>query len=161
MQGEDRRRAVARLVAAQSWLALATIDERGAPSLSYVPFAPADGAFGVVVSGLAAHTANLAARRAASVLLVEDDSEHRDAYARTRLSVDVTPAPHPAGSAQAEAVWAALEQRQSGTVLVLRSLPDFLAVSLVPVSGRLVLGFASAHDLSGAAVAELLRSSAR
>lgn len=161
MRAEDRRRAAARLISAQSWLALATVDEHGVPALSYVPFAPADGAFGVVVSGLAAHTAHLLARRAASVLLVEENPEQPDAYARARLSAAVTASPHAPGSAQAEAVWSALQARQGETVLVLRTLPDFRAVSLAPANGRLVLGFASAHDLDGAALAELLRSAAR
>ncbi|MBV8367749.1 MAG: pyridoxamine 5'-phosphate oxidase family protein [Candidatus Eremiobacteraeota bacterium] len=160
MEGEDRRGAAARLIAAQSWLALATIDESGVPVLSYVPFAPAGGAFGIVVSRLAAHAANLAARRPASVLLVEDEAERRDAYTRTRLSVAVSVWPHAAESAPAEAIWSALEQRQGGTVRVLRRLPDFQAVSLAPLSGRLVLGFASAHDLGGAAIVELLRAGA-
>jgi putative heme iron utilization protein len=158
MEAEERGRAAARLISAQSWLALATVDQSGVPSLSYVPFAPADGAFGVVVSGLAAHTANLMARRPASVLLVDGDSGQHDAYARTRLSVAVTAWPHASASAKAEAVWSALERRQGGTVLALRTLSDFRAVSLAPVSGRLVLGFASAHDLGAAAIVELLRS---
>ena len=161
MGAEDRWRAAARLIAAQSWLALATVDERGVPSLSYVPFAPADGAFGVVVSGLAAHTASLLARRPASVLLVDDEPADRDAYARARFSAAVTAWPHAPGSPQAEAVWSALEMRQGGTVAALRTLSDFRAVSLAPANGRLVLGFASAHDLDAASIVELLRSLAR
>jgi len=161
MEAEDPRRAAARLVSAQSWLALATVDASGVPALSYVPFAPADAAFGVVVSGLAAHTANLLARRPASVLLVEDDPSPRDAYARARFSAAVTPWPHAPGSPQAEAVWSALEARQGETVRVLRTLSDFRAVSLAPADGRLVLGFASAHDLEATAIVELLRSAAR
>jgi len=158
---EDRLQAAARLISAQSWLALATVDERGVPSLSYVPFAPAGGAFGVVVSGLAAHTANLLARRPASVLLVDDDPAQRDAYARARFSAAVTASPHPPGSAEAEAVWSALVARQSGTVRVLRGLSDFRAVSLVPGEGRLVLGFASAHDVGAAEIVRLLRPAGR
>lgn len=161
MEAEEPGRAAARLVSAQTWLALGTVDENGAPSLSYVPFAPAGGAFGVAVSGLAAHTAHLAARRPASVLLVDGDAAQQDAYTRTRLSVAVTAWPHAPGSPEAEAVWSALERRQGGTVRMLRTLSDFLAVSLAPVSGRLVLGFASAHDLGGTAIADLLRAIGR
>lgn len=161
MGTEDRLRAAARLISAQAWLALATVDEHGVPSLSYVPFAPANGAFGVVVSGLAAHTAHLLARRPASVLLVDDDPAQRDAYARARFSAAVTASPHASGSAEAEAVWSALEARQSGTVRALRTLSDFRAVSLAPGSGRLVLGFAAAHDLEAAEIVRLLRSAGR
>jgi putative heme iron utilization protein len=117
-----------------------------------------DGGFGMVVSLLAAHTVNLLARRPASVLLVDDDFEQRDAYARARFSIGVTSWPIAPGSAKADAIWSALEARQGATVRTLRALPDFQAIALEPVSGRLVLGFASAYDLGAAAIIELLRT---
>jgi putative heme iron utilization protein len=126
--------------------------------VTYVPFATVDGAFGVIVSGLAAHTANLLARRAASVLLVGEGAPQRDAYARARFTIGVTASPHAPGSPTADAIWSALEARQGATVRTLRALPDFRAISLEPVSGRLVLGFAAAHDLGAAAIVELLRA---
>ncbi len=145
----------ASLVAAQRWLALATVDEQGVPTLSYVPFAPALGAFVVVVSRLAAHTPHLLAQRPASVLIVGDHVD--DPYSRSRLSVDVAPRVNPAGSQAAHAIWSVLQARHGETVAVLRTLTDFEAISLEPKRGRLVLGFASAHDLDAAAVKELLR----
>lgn len=160
MEAGDPWREAARLISAQLWFALGTVDEIGVPSVSYVPFATVDGAFGVVVSRLAAHSVNLLARRPASVLLVDDDFRQRDAYSRTRFSIGVTPWPSPPGSAKADAIWSALEARQGATVRTLRSLPDFEAISLEPASGRLVLGFASAHDLGAAAIGELLRAMA-
>jgi putative heme iron utilization protein len=155
--GEHQREA-ARLVRAQRWLALATVDQRGMPSVSYVPFAPVDGAFGIVVSRLSAHTRNLLARRPASVLVVDPDGDRGDAYARARFSIDVNASPNEAGSARAEAIWSALESRHGETVRTLRVLPDFEAVSLEPGRGRLILGFASAHDVRADAVVDLLRS---
>jgi putative heme iron utilization protein len=58
----------------------------------------------------------------------------------------------------AEAVWSALEARQGETVRTLHALPDFEAVSLEPASGRLVLGFASAHDLDAGVLVDLVRA---
>jgi putative heme iron utilization protein len=158
MEAGEPRREAARLIAAQRWFALGTVDQAGIPSVTYVPFACADGAFGLVVSGLAAHTANLLARRPASVLLVDDDGQQRDAYARTRFTIGVTAKPHASGSAAADAVWSALEARHGATVRTLHALPDFQAVSLEPVSGRLVLGFASAHSLDAAAIVAAMRA---
>jgi putative heme iron utilization protein len=112
----------------------------------------------VVVSRLAAHTINLMARRPASVLLVDDGFQEHDAYARARFSIGVAASPNAPESAKADAIWSALETRQGATVRTLRALPDFHAISLEPVSGRLVLGFASAHDLGAAAIRELLRT---
>lgn len=161
MEDGDPRYEAGRLISAQSWLALATIDSSGTPSVSYAPFAPVDGAFGMVASRLAAHTSSLLALRPASILLVDDDVRQRDAYARARFSVGVTASPQAAGSAQAEAVWSALEARHGATVRVLRTLPDFEAISLEPGNGRLVLGFASAHDLDAKSIVELVRAVAR
>ncbi len=161
VQAGEPRRAAAQLVWAQSWLALATVDRSGMPSVSYAPYAPVDGAFGLVVSRLAAHTVNLLARRPTSILVVEQDGPERDAYARARFSVGVTVSAHAAGSAPGDAVWSALEARHGATVGVLRTLPDFAALSLEPQNGRLVLGFASAHDLGRDAIVEMLRGPAR
>jgi len=152
-----QEREVARLISLLPWIALATAGESGAPSISYVPFAPVSGAFGIVVSRLAAHTANLLARRRAAVLLVDGDSAQPDVYARTRLSVDVSVTPNEPGSTAANDVWSALERRHGETVGMLRLLPDFEAVSLEPRSGRLILGFASAHDITDVAIKASLR----
>jgi heme iron utilization protein len=159
MDTGDLWREATRLVAAQAWLALGTIDDAGAPSVTYVPFAPVRGAFGIVVSRLTAHTANLLARRPASVLLV-DDVRPSDAYTRARFTVGVSVSPSERGSARSDAIWSTLEARQGATVQTLRELPDFEAVALEPVSGRLVLGFASAHSLDAEAIAEILRAAA-
>jgi putative heme iron utilization protein len=157
MEDAGPLREAARLIAAQRWFALGTIDQRGIPAVSYVPFAYADGAFGIVVSRLAAHTADLLAGRPASVLLV-DDAPRDDAYTRTRFSIAVAPRPSAASSTQAGRIWSALEARQGATVTLLRTLPDFEAIALQPLGGRLILGFAAAHDVDAAAIAHALRS---
>jgi putative heme iron utilization protein len=156
--GDLRREEAARLIRAQLWFALGTVDQNGVPSVTYLPFACVDGAFGVVVSRLSAHTVNLLASRPASALLVDDDFRQRDAYVRPRFTIGVRVWPQAAGSPKADAIWSALEARQGETVRTLRALPDFEAISLEPTSGRIVLGFAAAHDLGAAAIVELLRA---
>lgn len=145
----------AQLISKQRWLALATISEGGETEISYAPFSPVGGAFGIVVSRLAAHTANLLAGRSASVLIVDDDAM-ADSYARSRFSISVTPRVHPPGSTEANVVWTALEARQGTTVQTLRMLPDFTAIALEPGNGRLVLGFAAAHNIPSAVIKEML-----
>jgi len=144
-------------VSAQRWFALATVDANGLPTISYVPFAFAGAAFGMVASRLAAHTANLAAGRPASILFVADDARERDAYARPRFSivVDASPAAH--GSQLAQTIWSGLEIRQGPTVRTLRDLPDFAPIVLEPVAARLVLGFAATHDFDRTELIEMLR----
>lgn len=157
MESADPTSEAVRLISSQRWIALATVDPKGATSISYAPFAPVRGAFGIVVSRLAAHTANLLALRPASILLVDDDFERRDAYARSRFSIGVMPRVNERGSPAADAVWSALEALQGETVRILRTLPDFEAISLHPQSGRLILGFASAYDIAAETIQEALR----
>ena len=162
MEGVHPRREAARLISKLRWFVLATIEQDGSPTLSYVPFAVVDGAFGMVASRLAAHTANLLARRPASVILVDDDGpavEQPDAYARSRFSIGVTASPRVRGSFEADAIWSALAARRGATVGIVRTLPDFEAFALRPSGGRLVLGFASAHDLDVAAIIDEIGAS--
>jgi len=158
MDAVARRREAIRLLSSQSWFALAVVDLHGLPTVSYIPFAVVGGIFGIVVSRLAAHSAPLLARRPTSVLLVDTETEPRDAYTRARFSIDVSVSPVAANSPSAGAIWSALERRQGDTVQTLRALPDFDAISLEPTGGRLILGFASAHDLSGPAIVELMNN---
>ncbi len=158
MDALARQREAIRLLSEQPWFALATIDHKEAPLVSYIPFTIVGVAFGIVVSRLAAHAAPLLARRPASVLLVDSGRQGSDAYARFRFTIAVNTSPEVPGSANADAIWSALEERQGETVRTLRDLPDFDAISLEPISGRLVLGFAAAFDFSAAAIAELMQN---
>jgi putative heme iron utilization protein len=158
MDAVARRREAIRLLSEQLWFALAIAGEGDVPSISYVPFAIVGRAFGIAVSRLSAHSAPLLARRPASVLLVDTFAPISDAYTRARFSISVAPAPQIAHSADANAIWSALEHRQGETIQTLRALPDFDTILLEPNGGRLILGFASAHNLSGTAIAELMEN---
>ncbi|MGP6159605.1 MAG: pyridoxamine 5'-phosphate oxidase family protein [Vulcanimicrobiaceae bacterium] len=149
----------ASLVAGCRWLALATIADSGTPSVSYAPFALVAGGFAIAVSRLSKHTADLTARPAASVLLAADGATP-DAYARPRLAVEVTARSAPRDSAPSRAIWDALQERHGETVSILRRLPDFETLTLEPEAGRLVAGFAAAHDLDAASLQRILAAAA-
>jgi putative heme iron utilization protein len=150
----------ASLVAGCRWLALATVADSGTPAVSYAPFALVDGGFAIAVSRLSKHTADLAARPAASILLTPEAGGNGDAYARPRLAVEVLAQPAPRDSAPSLAIWDALEKRHGATVSVLRLLRDFETLSLEPEAGRLVAGFAAAHDLDAEALQRILCAAA-
>ena len=158
MELAELGRAAALVIAAQRWcaLALSARDAGQPPLLGAMPFASVDGVLGIVASRLAAHFEGLLAGRSASVLLV-DDAFARDAYALPRLSIAVTPRPAERGSPQSAEIWSALQKRHGATVALLETLGDFETIALKPESGRLILGFASAHDLDGATLADVLR----
>jgi putative heme iron utilization protein len=147
-------RAAAELLAGTRWLGLATLAADGEPSVSYFPFARLEGGFGIVVSGLAAHAAQLAAHPRVAALFLGEPDPGGDPFARPRLSVDAV-AHDRSGTPAGDAIWEALAGRNGATVAVLRGLPDFRPFFLVPIRARLVLGFARASELEGAAVRAL------
>jgi heme iron utilization protein len=158
--GDERsgtNEAAAALLRDARWFALATLDAHGDPATSYVPFAAVRGAFGIVVSGLAAHAAHLAARPLVSLLAVGPEPPEGDAFARARIAIEALAHEAPRDSAEARAIWDALAVRHGETAALLRTLPDFRAIRLVPLRARLVLSFAAASDLDAAALETLLR----
>lgn len=150
--------AVGSLIGIARWFALATVDAAGEPRVSYVPFACMHSGFGIVVSGLAAHTAQLLAHPSVSLLIVGDPAPGDDQFARPRLSIDAIAHDMTHDAPRGGAIWDALIARHGETAMVLRSLPDFRPIELEPTHARLVLGFAAASDLDAGSLHEVLRS---
>lgn len=137
------------LVRAQRWIALAVRGPEGDVAIAYLPFATTAHGVAVASSTLASHGVYLASAERVSLLFVDEGGAEAegDPYARARLTVEAAVVrPEPASDA-ARALWDALERRLGSTVGVLRTLGDFRPFALRPIRGRLVRGFASAHDL--------------
>lgn len=107
----------------------------------------ASGAFVIYVSGLAAHTRHLRANPRASVLLAEDDTGARTAFARRRLSFACTAQPVARDSAAHASLAAAFREKFGATLDLLAGLPDFQFIRLVPQRGRVVAGFGAAFEV--------------
>lgn len=130
-------------------LTLATTNEGGEPHCSYAPFVrPENDGFYVLISALAQHTANLKQQRRASVLIIEDEQSAEDIFARRRLSLDCSAKFIDRTTPQWAVVVDELKHRHGETVELLRELPDFSLVCLVPDAGTLVTGFAQATPLN-------------
>lgn len=133
-------------------LILATHDADGAPQASPAPFVRDEhDRYYVFVSALSPHTEHLAAGRAVGVLLLEDEAEATQIFARRRLSHSCTVAEIPQGPAR-ETVLESFRVRFGAIVDVLSNLPDFRLFRLTPVSGRFVRGFGQAYRLVGSAL---------
>lgn len=130
-------------------LILATLDETGSPHASPAPFVrDEEGSYHVFVSGLSAHTRHLASGRPVSVLLIQDEAQSPQIFARARLSQACQVSEIANDTPEWEALLEAFAQRFGGVIEVLRSLPDFRLFRLQPgASGRLVTGFGRAFDL--------------
>lgn len=130
-------------------LILATAAEDGAPHASCAPFVrDAEGNFYVFVSALARHTAHLARGRA-EILLIEDQAQTANPFARRRLSFRCDCESVPRG-AEWDRVLTEFGHRFGTIVATLRQLPDFRLFRLVPREGLYVKGFGQAFRIPDA-----------
>lgn len=129
-------------------LMLATSTEDGTPNASYAPFVvDADRNFYIYISGLAAHTQNLAANGRASILLIEDEAETKQLFARRRLSYDCHGVLVPRDASHWGTIVDQFAARFGPIVEMMRELDDFRIVQLRPFQGRFVLGFGAAYQV--------------
>lgn len=137
------------LLLAQRWAALATLGEQGEPLASMVAYVvePELGGLLLHVSRLAAHTGNLLARPAASLVVGESDPGAGDPQQLARLTLAVRAAVIPRDSdtyARARALYSArLPDAQR-----LFDFPDFVLFRLALGEARYVGGFARAFTLT-------------
>ncbi len=125
--------------------------KRCQPLASYAPFIEDDGCFYLFLSGLASHSKNLEAHQDeisnVSVLLIEDEQDARNIFARKRLNyscqVSIWPRTHPQWQERIEK----LQDRFGKTIEVLSSLGDFNLYCLTPEEGHYVRGFGQAYAL--------------
>lgn len=127
---------------------LATIDADGNPVSSYAPFSNLNGSFQVLVSFMAKHTKNLRDQRKVSVMLIEDESAHKQIYARNRLTLDCEAVLVETGTEFFQQSVQELENRHGNIVKMLSELNDFVLFDLKPIKGSYVNGFGSAYSVN-------------
>ena len=131
-------------------LQMATASATGEPEASYAPFVRAgDNAFFICVSDLSRHTGHLAANGRASILLVEDESEAAQLFARRRLVFECAAEQVERGTARWNAVMDLFERKFGEVIGLIRPLADFRVFALVPRRGVFVKGFGQAYRIAG------------
>jgi len=149
MAHEPRLTAALReLLSSQRVAALGTLDETGAPFVSMVPYAvlPQAGELVVHVSGLAAHTRNLARQPRASLMVCQAEVAGEPVHALPRVTLDVNALPCEHGSAEHAAARDAYLTRFPEAE-PMTALGDFRFLRLVPGGARQVAGFGAARSL--------------
>lgn len=128
---------------------LGSVSKNGSAHCSYAPFVrPEDDGFYIFISALAEHTDNLLRTGEASIMIIEDESETDEIFARRRLSLQCSAQVISRDLPQWHSMLDLLQERLGDTVAILRDLPDFSLVRLVPNAGTLVTGFANAKTLT-------------
>ena len=142
-------------------LSLSTLTEDGRPNTSYAPFIEdRSGHFYLFLSQLANHTQDLLKQPIASILLIEDEQDARQLFARQRISYDCdVDIIQPEDSCYSEHL-DNFEKSFGSIIPLLRNLPDFILFKLTPIAGRYVQGFGKAYQLTGEHLTELEHISA-
>lgn len=127
---------------------LGTTSADGVPDASVAPAVLRDdGAVYVYISGLAAHTRNLAATRRASLLLLEAESATAQLLARRRLTFPCTATAVPRANPEFDPIISAFRQKFGAPISLLATMPDFQIFRLTLQPGRLVAGFGEAYTV--------------
>ena len=148
------------LLEQQKTLMLSTANPKGVLETSVTPFLLDDGRFYIYISELAQHTQNLLSVTAAenspaslpviSSLIVKDEAETEQPFARERLAIQFQVSPVETGSQRFLTVMNRFEARFGEVVNVLQGLPDFHLFELTPLNGQYVRGFGQAFVFKGA-----------
>lgn len=129
---------------------LSTVSEDGAPNASYAPFVMDEGRnIYIYISALSVHTRNLQTSGRASILFIEDEVKTEQIFARRRLTYDCATVRLKRETEDWNQVVDRFEARFGELIQVFRGLSDFQIYQLKPQSGRFVIGFGAAYDISG------------
>lgn len=130
-------------------LQLATLNPYGKPQVSYTPFAFTQQGYYILISDIAEHGKNIKVNKGVSIMMVEDESEAKNVYARKRLTFDTVASLVDKTSTEGQQGIAALRDRFGEMADNLSKLGDFNLYRLTPNSGRYVKGFGQAFNVSG------------
>lgn len=138
-------------------LMLSTVTADGQPYASYAPFVMEyDRTFYIFVSGLSVHTDHLKATGKAGILLIEDEAQASQIFARRRLSytcgAELIPRHDPRWTHRADM----FSDRFGNLIGMLRQLPDFQIFQLKPVAGNFIVGFGAAYAVDSADLSRLI-----
>lgn len=150
-------------------LVLSTISAQGELETSVMPFVVVNaGELAIFVSELSAHTQNLLnltglAQNAGdsnftglvSGLLLADENETPEIFARERIGMQLQVSRVDSGSVEWQEIVDRFAANFGEVVDVLRNLPDFHCFKLVVVRGRYVRGFGAAYAFEGCPCKEM------
>ena len=134
-------------------LILSTCSKEHQPLASYAPFIEdEEGHFYLLLSGLANHSSNLQhheeQNNPVSVLLIEDEQQSRNLFARKRLTYSCDVSVWSREHAQWDTIIEMMQKKLGKTIDLLAGLGDFNLYCLTPGEGNYVRGFGQAYELA-------------
>tara|TARA_Y100000590_G_C15646080_1_gene986908 strand:+ start:732 stop:1244 length:513 start_codon:yes stop_codon:yes gene_type:complete len=129
---------------------LSTVSEKGYPNASYAPCAVDEhNNFFIYISKLSKHTNNLIGNPLVSIMIIEDESESENIFARKRLTIEAHAEVIKRDSKKWLDKMSLLENKFGEPIEYLKNLTDFYLFNLKPDNGLLVHGFARAFKFIG------------
>ena len=122
----------------------------GIPDLGTSPFIRDDmGSFYIYTSTLSAHVRALIKGNATRFLLIADEGQSQNIWARLRLKFTASVEVIERGTEQFNKTADEMEASFGATMGLIRQFSDFQMVKITPKRGVIVTGFASAFDVEG------------
>lgn len=128
---------------------LSTLGEDLEPHSGYTPFMDKEGGILIFVSRLSLHTRDLLANGKVSAMMIADEAESAQIFARTRVSYQCRAEQISPTDETYEVLLDEFQQQHGKMIGLLRQLPDFVLFRLVPLRGQFVMGFGKAYKLTG------------
>ena len=124
-------------------LTLSTTSTENEPLTNYSPFVKSNGNYFICISSQLPHYKNIIDTHKAHVLIIEDEAQATNIYARKRLyfSVDCEV------EEEAEYIFKLFDTRYGDALSFLREMKDFKVIKLIPGQKSLVLGFGAAYKM--------------
>ncbi len=144
---------VDRFLHSRKSLMLSTLDKDGMPFSSYAPFTVYQQHLFIFISQLALHTQHLIDHPQASILLIEDEDNCDDVFARMRLTYQIKANVIGRDTELWSQVIEEMTMRLGDRMTLLSQLGDFVLFQLTPSTGRYIKGFGKAYELTGDSLA--------
>lgn len=130
-------------------LQLATLGENNEPHCGYTPFIFDGKDLIVFISQLAVHTRDLLANPTLGAMLIDDEQDSKNLFARCRVRYQCQAVVIQPDDKDYVTLLDRYQHRHGKVVTLIRQLPDFVLFRLVPRSGVLVIGFGEAYRIEG------------
>jgi len=153
---QNINQAIVELIDSRQSLELATASADGIPCASYAPFVCGEQLqLYVFLSDLAPHTSNIIKNPNVSAMIIEDESNCNNLFARHRLILNCQ-ATRIDRDDQDFRRWIEKYKIRFGAIVdTLEQLADFNLYRLVPNQGHFVKGFGQAYQLSGSSMNQI------
>ena len=129
---------------------LSTTNKENLPNSSYAPSAvDENGDFYIYISELSKHTSNLLSNPVASLMIIEDESNSDNIFARKRFTMTCSATEIKRDTNKWVDKINLMENKFGEAISYLKKLTDFHLFKIKPESGLLVYGFARAFNFYG------------